>query len=78
MLFGFMTQCGYITGQLNDCNKQKPQKKFKVIKYYKPLEDIEEEEEEEEEEEQQKNYIGHGPIPKAVCQSINHYLFKIS
>ncbi len=69
MLFGFMTQCGYITGQLNDCNEQKPQKKFKVIKYYKPLEDIEEEEE------QQKNYIGHGPIPKAVCQSINHIFF---
>jgi hypothetical protein len=43
-LFGFMTQYGYITGQLNDCKKQKPQKKFKVIKYYKPLEDIEEEE----------------------------------
>ena len=39
-----MTQYGYITGQLNDCKKQKPQKKFKVIKYYKPLEDIEEEE----------------------------------
>ena len=64
-----MKICGFITGQLNDCKKQKPQKKFKVIKYYKSLEDIEEEEE------QQKNYIGHGPIPKAVCQSINHIFF---
>jgi hypothetical protein len=63
ILFGFMTQCGYITGQLKDGNNQEPQKKFKVIKYYKPPKDNEEE------------ISQNGPVPKAVCQSINHIFF---
>jgi len=69
ILFGFMTQCGYITGKLGDCINPEPQKKFKVIKYYKPLK-------ENEEEMKPKNSVNsHGPIPIAVCQSINHIFF---
>ena len=64
--FGFMTQCGYITGKFESTINLVPQKNFNVIKYYKPSKETDE-----------KNQIQsmHRPVPKTVCQSKNHIFF---
>ena len=64
VLFGFMTQCGYIMGKFENTINLTPQKNFSVIKYYKPSKETEE-----------KNLSSHNPIPKTVCQSKNHIFF---
>ena len=66
ILFGFMTQCGYIMGKFDNALNLAPQKKFEVIKYYKPSKETED-----------KN-PNHSPVPKTVCQSKNHIFFFIS
>ena len=66
MIFGFMTQCGYIMGKFENGRIPVPQKHFNVIKYYKP---------QRENEETIQNQLIQNPIPKTVCQSKNHIFF---
>ena len=66
VLFGFMTQCGYIMGKFKNTINIIPQKNFRVIKYYKPIK--------ESEDKIQVQSI-HRPVPKTVCQSKNHIFF---
>ena len=54
--FGFMTDCGYIIGEIN--KDLKPQNNFNVFKYYKF-----------EKETKEKSEIIHQIMPKAVCES---------
>ena len=54
--FGFMTDCGYIIGEIN--KDLKPQNNFNVFKYYKF-----------EKETKEKSEIIHQILPKAVCES---------
>ena len=54
--FGFMTDCGYIIGEIN--KDLKPQNKFNVFKYYKF-----------DKETKEKYEIIHQIMPKAVCES---------
>ena len=54
--FGFMSDCGYIIGEIN--KDLKPQNQFNVFKYYKF-----------EKETKEKSEIIHQIMPKAVCES---------
>ena len=54
--FGFMSDCGYIIGEIN--KDLKPQNQFNIFKYYKF-----------EKETKEKSEIIHQIIPKAVCES---------
>ena len=54
--FGFMSDCGYIIGEIN--KDLKPQNNFNVFKYYKF-----------EKETKEKSEIIHQIMPKAVCES---------
>ena len=67
VIFGFMTQCGYISGKFEDVINPQPQKNFSITKYYKPI--IKKEEKID-----PKLHIAK-PVPKAVCQSKNHIFF---
>ena len=60
IIFGFMSQCGYMMGKLNTINPE-PQKSFKVIEFYKPNRE-------------QKEELIRAP-PKMVSQSLNHIFF---
>ena len=64
VLFGFMSQCGYIMGKFENTINIIPQKNFSVIKYYKPTKETED-----------KIQSIHKPVPKTVCQSKNHIFF---
>ena len=66
VIFGFMTQCGYITGKFENVIDPKPQKHFNVIKYYKPIV--------KKDEKIDPNHLPK-PVPKTVCQSKNHIFF---
>ena len=63
--FGFMADCGYITGKLN--KDLKPQNKFDVLKYYKISF-----------ENKEKTQIVHHLMPKTVCESNFHKFFLYS
>ena len=54
--FGFMSDCGYIIGEIN--KDLKPQNQFNIFKYYKF-----------EKETKEKSEIIHQIMPKAVCES---------
>ena len=54
--FGFMSDCGYIIGEIN--KDLKPQNRFNIFKYYKF-----------EKETKEKSEIIHQIMPKAVCES---------
>jgi len=60
IIFGFMSQCGYMMGKLSTINPE-PQKSFKVIEFYKPNRE-------------QKEELIRAP-PKMVSQSLNHIFF---
>ena len=63
--FGFMTDCGYITGKIN--KDFKPQNKLELLKYYKiSLENKE------------KTQIVRQLMPKTVCESNFHKFFLYS
>ena len=66
VLFGFMTQCGYIMGKFESTINVVPQKNFNVIKYYKPSK---------ERDERKEISSIKRPVPKTVCQSKNHIFF---
>ena len=63
--FGFMSDCGYITGNIN--KDLKPQNKFNVLKYFKISIDNKE-----------KAQIVHQLMPKSVCESKFHKFFLYS
>ena len=54
--FGFMSDCGYIIGEIN--KDLKPQNQFNIFKYYKFIKETKE-----------KSEIIHQIMPKAVCES---------
>ena len=60
--FGFMSDCGYITGKINE--NLKPQNKFNILKYYKISV-----------ENKEKAQIVHQKMPKAACESNFHKFF---
>ena len=66
LIFGFMTQCGYIMGKFENGRIPVPQKNFNVIKYFKPSK---------ENEEIIPSQVNQIVIPKTVCQSKNHIFF---
>ena len=69
VLFGFVTQCGYIMGKFENTINIAPRKNFDVINYYKPSKEMEERGESEP---KKKEKI---QVPKTVCQSKNHIFF---